>query len=152
MTAGELSTLERMAVMQECITLIFRFALKNDARDADALAEMFVSDGTFRRPSTPDNPVRGREAIRQSFLNRPANKLTRHIVINPTVTVLNATKSRAESYILLYTATVSEGAKLPVAADAKHLLGAFEDLIVRDSDGIWKFKERGGSLAMTIGG
>jgi hypothetical protein len=152
MTSGELSTLERVAVTQECIALIFRFAHKNDARDADALAEMFVSDGIFRRPSAPGDPVRGREAIRQSFRNRPANKLTRHIVINPIVTMLNAREARAESYILLYTATISEGAKPPVAADAKQLLGAFDGLIVLDSDGVWKFKERGGSLAMTIGG
>ncbi|MEI9885879.1 MAG: nuclear transport factor 2 family protein [Rhizomicrobium sp.] len=152
MTTGELSTLDRMAITQGCIDLIYRFALKNDARDYDALAEMFVADGVFRRPSLPDVPYEGREAIRAGFRARPASLLTRHIVCNPTVSVLSATEARAESYILLYSATVAEDTKLPVPAAAKALLGAFDDRMVRDGDGVWKFKARNGSLAMTLGG
>ncbi len=150
MTA-EISAIERLIITQDCLELICRFARKNDDRDADALAEMFVADGVFRRPSLPDEPYRGREAIRAGFRARPANKLTRHVVCNPTVTVVSATEVRAESYILLYTATVEDGAKFPVPADARQLLGAFDDLIVRDADGAWKFKARNGSLAITIG-
>ncbi len=86
------------------------------------------------------------------FRAKPANLVTRHVVCNPSVTVLSASEARAESYILLYTARVAEDAKLPVPADAKALLGAFDDRIVRDSDGVWKFKDRKGSLALTIGG
>ncbi len=70
----------------------------------------------------------------------------------PFVTVLSANAARADSYILLYTAAIEPAAKLPVPANAKQLFGAFEDVIVRDSDGVWKFKTRNGSLAMTIGG
>ncbi|MEJ0042337.1 MAG: nuclear transport factor 2 family protein [Rhizomicrobium sp.] len=146
------SALDRLTITQACIDLIHRFALTNDARDSDALAEMFVSDGIFRRPSAPDVPYEGREAIRAGFRARPASLLTRHIVCNPTITVLSATEARAESYILLYTATIEEGAKLPVPAAPKALLGAFDDTIVRDTDGVWKFKDRKGSLAMTLGG
>ena len=76
--------------------------------------------------------------------------VTRHIVANTVVDVVNAAEARAHSYLLLYTAPATETG-LP-KADAKQLLGAFDDRIVRDSDGAWKFRERRGSLAMTIGG
>jgi len=149
---GELSALERLAITQDCIALLFRFAKLNDDREADALAELFVADGVFRRPTLPDQPYEGREAIRAGFRAKPASVLTRHVICNPVITVLSANEARADSYILLYTAAVEPGAKLPVPANPKQLLGAFEDVIVRDGDGAWKFKTRNGSLAMTIGG
>jgi len=150
--ATEMSAAERLSIKQECVDLLFTFAKLNDDRDADGLAELFVTDGVFRRPTLPDQPYVGREAIRAGFVAKPANLLTRHIICNPIITVLNANEARADSYILLYTAAIEPGAKLPVPANPKALLGAFEDKIVRDSDGVWKFKERLGSLAISIGG
>jgi uncharacterized protein (TIGR02246 family) len=147
-----ISPLEHLLIVQACTALIHRFADRNDARDANALADMFVEDGVFARPTAPDKPVTGREAIRAQFAARPPGKLTRHICSNTIVTVVSASEATAVSTILLYTATLSEGAVLPVKADAKQLLGAYEDRIVRDNDGAWKFKERRGSLAMNVGG
>lgn len=146
------SIVEHLAIVQACTDLLHRFALKNDARDADALAEMFVEDGVFRRPTMPDQPYVGREAIRAGFRAKPASVLTHHIISNIVVTVVGPAEARVESYIQLYTAKVAEGAKLPVPADAKALLGAFADVVVRDADGEWRFKDRRGSLAIAIGG
>ncbi len=150
--ASEMTALEKLAIKQECLDLIYRFAKLNDDRDADALADLFVADGLFRRPTLPDQPYEGREAIRAGFRAKPATLLTRHVICNPVVTVVSVNEARADSYILLYTAAVAPDAKLPVPAAPKQLLGAFDDLIVRDGDGVWKFKARNGSLAMTIGG
>jgi len=152
MTREDISPLDRLIIVKECEGLIARFAERNDARDADALAAMFVEDGSFARPTAPDKPVRGREAIREQFRARPANKMSRHICANTVVDVVSKTEANVVSYILLFTATLEDGATLPVEADAKKLLGAYRDRIVRDADGIWKFKERIGSLAMTIEG
>lgn len=152
MASQSVDALERLLIVQDCTALIARFAERNDARDADALAEMFVEDGVFARPTAPDKPVRGREAIREQFRARPAGRMTRHLCANTVVTVESATQASAHSYVLLFTAAHGEGAPLPVQADGKQLLGAFRDLMVRDGDGVWKFKERLGSLAMAIGG
>ncbi len=152
MATQDLSTIDHTAITQACVALLFRFAKLNDDREADALAELFVADGVFRRPTLPDQPYEGREAIRAGFRAKPATVLTRHVICNPLITVVSANEARADSYILLYTAAIEPGAKLPVPANAKQLLGAFEDVIVRDTDGVWKFKTRNGSLAMTIGG
>lgn len=150
MPATDVPARERVAIIQECNQLIARFALANDARDADALAEMFVEDGVFIRPTKPDQPYTGREAIREAFRAKPASLVTRHVVANIIVDVVSAAEATAQSYLLLYTAPAPETG-LP-KADAKQLFGAFDDRIVRDSDGVWKFRERRGSLAMTIGG
>ena len=150
MTSEDISPLDRLVIVKECESLIARFAERNDARDADALAAMFVEDGSFARPTAPDKPIRGREAIREQFRARPAGKMTRHICANTVVDIVSKTEASAVSYILLFTATLADGAALPVKADAKQLLGAYRDRIVRDTDGVWKFKERVGSLAMSI--
>lgn len=150
MAATGVSVAERLAIIQECNQLLARFALANDARDADTLAEMFVEDGIFIRPTKPDQPYAGREVIREAFRAKPAALVTRHVVANTVVDVVSASEARAQSYLLLYTAPATETG-LP-KADAKQLFGAFDDRIVRDSDGVWKFRERRGSLAMTIGG
>jgi uncharacterized protein (TIGR02246 family) len=150
MAEPEIAPFERFSIVQECTQLIARFAQRNDARDADALAEMFVKDGVFIRPTKPDQPYKGRESIRDAFRAKPANIVTRHVVANVVVDVVSASEAKAQSYLLLYTAPATEGG-LP-KADAKQLLGAFDDRIVRDGDGMWKFRERRGSLAMTIGG
>lgn len=152
MSTSGLSLIERLAIQQECAQLIARFAERNDARDPDAVADMFVEDGIFARPTAPDAPVYGREAIRAQFRARPANKLTRHVCANTVVDVESATQATAVSTILLYTATLADGAELPVKADAKQLIGAYHDRIVRDRDGVWRFKERRGSLTMNVGG
>ena len=152
MSNSDIGEIERLSIVQACTNLIYRFAERTDACDADALADMFVEDGVFARPSMPDKPIRGRETIRAQFRARPPGKLTRHLCINPAVTVVSAREARAHSYILLYTGTLAEDAVLPVAADAKQLLGAFADSFMCDSDGVWKFRERQGSLALTIGG
>jgi uncharacterized protein (TIGR02246 family) len=151
MSTSSLSVIERLAIQQECTQLIARFAERNDARDPDAVAEMFVEDGLFARPTAPDAPVQGREAIRAQFRARPANKMTRHVCANVIVEVESATEAAAVSTILLYTATLADDGELPVKADAKQLIGAYRDRIVRDRDGVWRFKERRGSLAMSVG-
>lgn len=150
MTHSDLSTQEAAPIVQACTQLIARFAQATDVVDVETLTGMFVEDGVFMRPSKPDQPYVGREAIREGFRARPADLVTRHIVANTVVDVVSATEARARSYLLLYTAPATDGG-LP-KANAKQMLGAFEDHIVRDADGAWRFRERRGSLAMSIGG
>ena len=91
----------------------------------------------------------GRDAILEGFRSRPAGLVMRHLVTNTVVDVVNAAEARARSYLLLYTAPATESG-LP-KANGRQMLGAFEDHLVRDTDGAWRFRERRGSLAMTIG-
>lgn len=111
---------------------IRRFAMLNDAHDADGLAAMFTEDGSFARPSEPDAPVIGRENIRAFFRDRP-RRTTRHVMANTIVDIVSDRKVRAHSYVVLYMAN-------------KTLIGDFHDRLELH-DGIWLFAERRGTLA-----
>ncbi len=130
-----------------CEQLIRRFALCNDAGDYEALAAMFTEDGSFARPAEPDNPVRGRDAVRAFFRDRPG-RFTRHIVANVVVDMEDEDRAQASSYVLLYVADSTQG-QAPYPLCAPVLVGQFHDLLVRDADG-WKFLSRRGSLAIKV--
>lgn len=111
---------------------IRRFAMLNDAHDHDGLAAMFTDDGSFARPTEPDAPVVGREAIRAFFRDRP-KRVTRHVMANVLVEILSDREVSAHSYVVLHMAD-------------RTLVGDFFDrLILRD--GIWLFAQRRGTLA-----
>lgn len=111
---------------------IRRFAMLNDAHDHDGLAAMFTDDGSFARPTEPDAPIIGKEAIRTFFRDRP-KRVTRHVMANVLVDGVSEGVVRAHSYVVLHMAD-------------KTLVGDFFDRLVLQ-DGQWLFAERRGTLA-----
>src|SRR5262249_54459133 len=81
-----LSSIERPAVAWDCERLIHVYAMLNDAGDFDAMAEMFIEDGVFARPSQGDVLIRGKAAILQAYTSRPP-RFTRHLITSVVVTV-----------------------------------------------------------------
>lgn len=123
-------------IERACERLIHRFAWANDAQDHDAVAAMFVEDGSFARPTAPDTPITGRDVIRAFFRDRP-KRVTRHVMSNIVIDVEEAGRARARSYVTLY---AGEGGK-------DVLSGEFHDILVRDAAAGWLFQQRRGSLA-----
>lgn len=113
--------------------LLFDYVACNDAGDWDRLAAFYTPDGRMSRPTAPDDFICGREAILAAFRARPPRK-SRHVCAN--VRIMFETESRAlvASQILLFT-----------AGDKPPLVGSYDDVCVRQSDG-WRFAERRGSL------
>lgn len=111
---------------------IRRFAMLNDAHDHDGLAAMFTDDGRFARPTEPDQPIIGRDAIRMFFRDRP-KRMTRHVMANTLVDIVSDHEVRAHSYVLLHMAD-------------RTLVGDFFDRLVLQ-DGLWLFADRRGTLA-----
>lgn len=109
-----------------------RFAMLNDAHDHDGLAAMFTDHGSFARPTEPDAPIIGKEAIRAFFRDRP-KRVTRHVMANIVVDIVSDGEVRAHSYVLLHMAH-------------KTLVGDFHDRLLLQ-DGVWLFAERRGTLA-----
>nr|WP_313441349.1 nuclear transport factor 2 family protein [Novosphingobium sp.] len=124
------------AIERAIVSQIHRFAQANDAHDHDALAEMFTLEGSFARPTAPEAPVSGREAIRAFFRDRPARR-TRHVMANIVVDLLSPAHASARSYVVLYTGERGENV----------LVGDFDDELRLELDGIWRFSRRSGSLA-----
>ena len=124
----------RRAIEWDCATLINLYAILNDAARWAEVAALYTEDGSMTRPSAPDAPIVGRDAILAAFESRPA-RTTRHVTANIVVTVLDADTATATSAMLLFT-----------AADAPPLVGGFADLLHRVPGEGWRFAERRGSL------
>lgn len=137
---------DRMLAEWACAKLIHRFGAANDGRDFEALAGLLAEEASYARPTDPDNPIQGREAIVASFRARPATRITRHIFSNIVVTVDSEAEARAVSQVVLYAGAAVEGG---VAKSDPPLVGAFEDRFVK-RDGRWLFLSRKGSLALKV--
>lgn len=124
---------ERRAIEWDISQLILRYANLNDESRWADVAALYTPDGSMARPTAPDTPVIGREAILASLLARPP-RVTQHVIANVTVDVESPTSARAYSGIALYT-----------AKDAPPLLGYFKDRLVLTEEG-WRFAERRGGL------
>jgi hypothetical protein len=121
------------AIEWECARLINLYAQLNDAARWEEVAALYAADGSMTRPTAPDTPIIGRNAILAAFQSRPA-RTTRHICSNIVIDVETATAARGSSAMLMFT-----------AADAPPLVGGFEDRFVLTGDG-WRFAERRGTL------
>ena len=98
------------------------------------VAALYAEDGSMTRPTAPDAPVIGRDAILAAFQARPP-RTTRHITANIVVDVIDADTATATSAMLLFT-----------AADTPPLVGGFVDRLRRVEGEGWRFAERRGTL------
>lgn len=124
---------ERRAIEWECARLINLYAMLNDEARWDDVTALYARDGVMTRPTAPDDPIVGREAILAAFKARTP-RTTRHICSNIVVTVEGIAAARGRSAMLLFT-----------AADKPPLVGGFEDRFVLTDEG-WRFAERRGTL------
>ncbi len=123
---------DRRAAEADCARLIALYANLNDEARWDEVAELYANDGIMVRPTAPNAPVAGREAILEAFKARPP-RTTRHICSNVVIDVESDSTARGTSAMLLFT---GEGAPL---------VGSFHDRFILTDEG-WRFAERRGSL------
>jgi hypothetical protein len=136
---------ERRAIEWECTRLINLYASLNDQGRWPEVAALYTEDGRMTRPSAPDDPIVGREALLASFLARPA-RASRHICANIVVTVEDEGRASATSSILLFTGKPDDGGGLPIRDDGPPLVGEYHDRFALTADG-WRFAERLGTLS-----
>lgn len=134
----------RRAIEWDCTKLINRYTLLNDAADWDAVAALYTEDGQMARPSAPDKPIVGRDAILATFKSRLA-RTARHVVSNIVVDVVSETEATAMSVIVLYQGIASESGGLPARDTSGPLIGTYTDRLRKTALG-WQFEERRGGL------
>jgi hypothetical protein len=123
---------ERRAIEADCARLIALYANLNDAARWEEVAALYAEQGVMTRPTAPDAPIVGRDAILAAFRSRPP-RTTRHVCSNVVIEVDSADEARGTSAMLLFT-----GAPAP-------LVGSFHDRFVRTPEG-WRFAARHGTL------
>lgn len=125
---------ERFQIEWACAHLINLYATLNDQSRWEEVVALYAPDGLMTRPTAPDQPIVGREALLAAFRARPP-RTTQHVCANIVVTVEGPDTASATSAMLLFT-----------GADAPPLVGRYYDRFVR-FDGRWLFSERRGALS-----
>lgn len=123
---------ERLAAEWQCARLVALYANLNDEARWEDVAALYIEDGVMFRPTAPDQPVTGRDAILAAFQSRPP-RTTRHVCSNVVIDVEGPATARGTSAMLLF-----NGGPAP-------LVGSFHDRFALTPDG-WRFAERRGSL------
>lgn len=112
-----------------------------DTKAFDDFVQLFVPEGRLYRPTTPD-PLVGREAILQAYLNNPPNRLNRHLVTNQRVRLLSDTEADSLAYVTLYSSEAGELEPEVFGAPVHRcLVGEYHDRCVLTEDG-WRLQER----------
>jgi hypothetical protein len=138
---------QRALIERACTRLILESAAANDRQDFEGFAALFTPNGVLHRPA--GEPLRGPTAIEQSYLSRPAERVTRHVCTNILIHVESAARARGSTYVILYSAdaTGSSDRRFGLTAEPRKLLGEFEDRFELTEDG-WRIAERRARFVM----
>jgi len=140
---------ERLLIQDACRELVLRAAAHADANEPDRLADLFADDGVLTRPNA--EPLHGRDAIRQAYAQRPADRITRHLVTNTRVDVESSTRARAHSYVLLWAASAADAAgPQGRPAQPRQLVGEFDDRFSLTPQG-WRIAQREARFVLHAG-
>jgi ketosteroid isomerase-like protein len=140
----ESERIEHAVIQWECQQLLNRMTMLMDQQQWQALAQCYTEDAVLNRPSDPNNPFRGRQAILESFKARPP-RTSAHIMVNSVFTITSADTIIAESRVWLISGPADES--LPVIANPPLLIGRFTDQIKRQGHQ-WLVAQRDGSIKM----
>ncbi len=140
------------AIERACARLILRSIRVFDERNWAAYAQLFTADGVFVRANQPDEPLIGREAIRDALAARPAGRLTRHLCTNIEIEALGTEHARGRCYLVLYAGDASQRDSVAGRpADDVQRVGEYHDTFVRTGEG-WRIGRREGRLVFHTGG
>jgi ketosteroid isomerase-like protein len=142
-----LNFFECLEIKTACEHLIYAYMQLLDKGDMDAVADCFVEEGALARPMTPDQLIKGREAIRASLNARPKTLVTRHLATNLMIEVEGRDAARGISSLTMVACTPAGDAQPPYESRGPIYFGEFRDRFVRRHNE-WKFLERRGSIQM----
>ncbi len=139
---------EKSSIQQECQQLLHRVTMLLDNGQWEALAGCYTEDAILYRPSDADSGIVGRDAIYQSFCDRPP-RISCHIIANTVFENVTATHVVAVSRVWLVTGAAGEA--MPVMADSQLMIGSLTDTLVRVEEQ-WLIQSRKGSIELKYSG
>lgn len=108
-----MEVVERLAIEADCTRLINQFSLYTDRFDYERAVELFVPDCTFSRA---DEVFEGHDGLRFVLNRRDRNRVTRHIVSNILIDVIDGNAAAGQAYALVFghRGTLAEGEEAPL--------------------------------------
>ncbi|WP_330304231.1 MULTISPECIES: nuclear transport factor 2 family protein [unclassified Streptomyces] len=138
--------LEQLLAERACERLVLDFVRRLDLGEPGTVAELFTEDGTWEWPEG-ERVVKGREALRDYFGGRPADRLSRRVMTNVLVTLDSPTTATATSYFTTYRVDGHTGGMVPAGPPVQ--VGHYEDTFRKAGDA-WLLASR--TLFLPFGG
>jgi len=144
-----MKAIDRQHIEQACAKVITLFSNYNDRQDYQSLSDLFTEDGSFARPTDPDNYVHGRANILAAFQARPKDRITRHVISNIIIDVIDDKSAKGVCYATLFHAPADASpATFGVQANPSQLIGEFYIDLALTDDG-WKIAKQTGKIVFT---
>ncbi|MEU0069356.1 nuclear transport factor 2 family protein [Streptomyces sp. NPDC006332] len=139
--------MEHLLAERACERLIVDFVHRLDLGDPSSVAELFTDDGSWEWPAG-ERLIRGRDALRDYFGSRPADRLSRRMMSNILVTVTSPDTATALSYFTTYRVDGHQGGMVPAGPPVQ--IGHYQDTFHRTPDNTWLLASR--TLFLPFGG
>ncbi|NWG46009.1 MAG: nuclear transport factor 2 family protein [Alphaproteobacteria bacterium] len=118
---------------------MIRYAATIDARDFDAYAGLFCEEMELLMPGSP--PTTSREKLRRGLEKRPVELVSRHVITNPLVEVIDGARARGHCYLTLYRTLAPAGERGVHAFSRPAAVGEYFDDYLRTNEG-WRIRRR----------
>ncbi|MGO3741252.1 nuclear transport factor 2 family protein [Kerstersia sp.] len=140
MTQAPLSPLDQLLIKTACRELVLHTAALADQGDFAAMADQFSAAAILQRPG--GEPLQGRQAILDSYLSRPAERISMHLILGTRFTQVSASQAQAITQVQLWNALSTDSpGPFGRPARGRELVGHFQDEF-RLENGTWKILRR----------
>ncbi|MBW8270103.1 nuclear transport factor 2 family protein [Caldovatus aquaticus] len=131
--------LRRAALITLCAQAIARFWAALDAADYDTVARGMAPEGVWHRQG---RALRGPEGVRAALAERPAGRVTAHLVQNLVVDLPDENTANARYFSLVFRHDAAAAPDGPVPLGAPLSIAAVSDRLRRGAEGEWLVVER----------
>lgn len=127
---------EHLQVIIECQQHIHGFYAALDAGDAEAVSQAFAESGVWHRQGAV---LQGPQAVRAALADRPAQRVSAHLVNNLVVTPVSATEATAGYLTLVFRNDGPHAAGAPAELGGAYVISWNDDHLRRGDDGRWRY-------------
>ena len=124
-------------IERACARIVHAYAKHADFGEAKEAAALFAESGRLEMPT--GQVFAGPDAVRTRLAQQPESQVSRHVISNVLIEVVDANRASGTCYLTLYRGTRHGSGALPL--EAPFLVGHYEDRFVLTPDG-WKFALR----------
>lgn len=135
--AADMTAAEKEA-MATCMRLNMDYSYYRDHGDAKSYAALFTENGVQQLASSV---LKGRKAIEEEAAARMKGTVSRHVLTNIRINLLDSTHADGVAYISFYIGKGSIDNGRPLEMDGPYLVGEYHDTYVKTKDG-WRFASR----------
>lgn len=137
-----MTDLETFMIEHACLKLMARYNVTLDAEDYEGFVSVFTEDAVWGQTTEPSFEVKGHGAIQKVAERLPREKIRRHMLQNPVVTVLGPDRAEGFCIGLVVDGPARQGPlPYPISPGGVELVAEYRDHYRKTPDG-WRIERR----------